>query len=114
MTEKIIKTKEEIKKTDEGTNGKSLAVEKSDAKRQRNIGSGTAKHLSGVVVSDKMKDTVVVDIARFVKHPKYGKFMKRNKNIKAHDVGNTKKIGETVTIEECRPISKDKTFKIVA
>ena len=70
------------------------------------------KRFSGVVVSDKMKDTVVVDIARFVKHPKYGKFMKRNKNIKAHDVGNTKKIGETVTIEECRPISKDKHFKI--
>ena len=91
MTEKITKTKE-----------------------TKNTVAKMVKHLSGVVVSDKMKDTVVVDIARFVKHPKYGKFMKLNKNIKAHDVGNTKKIGETVTIEECRPISKDKTFKIVA
>jgi small subunit ribosomal protein S17 len=113
MTEKITK-KEEMKKTDDGTNGQSLAVEKSTAKRQRNIGSGTAKRFSGVVVSDKMKDTIVVDVARFVKHPKYGKFMKRNKNFKAHDAGNTKKIGETVIIEECRPISKGKNFKVVA
>jgi small subunit ribosomal protein S17 len=73
-----------------------------------------SKRFSGTVVSDKMKDTIVVDVARFVKHPKYGKFMKRNKNIKAHDAGNTKKVGETVTIEECRPISKDKKFKVVA
>jgi small subunit ribosomal protein S17 len=71
------------------------------------------KKFSGIVVSDKMKDTVVVDVARFVKHPKYGKFMKLNKNIKAHDAGNTKKIGEKVTIEECRPISKGKYFKVV-
>lgn len=73
-----------------------------------------AKRFSGVVVSDKMKNTIVVDVARFVKHPKYGKFMKRNKNIKADDVGNTKKIGDKVTIEECRPISKSKNFKVVA
>ena len=74
----------------------------------------TAKQFSGTVVSDKMKDTVVVDVARFVKHPKYGKFMKRNKNFKAHDAGNTKKVGDKVTIEECRPISKGKNFKVVA
>ena len=73
-----------------------------------------AKKFSGTVVSDKMADTVVVNVARFVKHPKYGKFMKRNKNIKAHDAGNTKKIGDKVTIEECRPISRDKNFKVVA
>jgi small subunit ribosomal protein S17 len=73
-----------------------------------------AKRFSGVVVSDKMKDTIVVDVARFVKHPKYGKFMKRNKKFKAEDAGNTKKIGDKVTIEECRPISKGKNFKVVA
>jgi small subunit ribosomal protein S17 len=73
----------------------------------------TTKKFSGVVVSDKMKDTVVVDVARFVKHPKYGKFMKRNKNFKAHDAGNTKKVGDKVTIEECRPISKDKNFRVI-
>ena len=91
MTEKISKTKEV----------------KSQATKM-------VKRFSGVVVSDKMKDTVVINVARFVKHPKYGKFMKRNKNIKAHDAGNTKKIGDKVTIEECRPISKDKNFKVVA
>lgn len=68
--------------------------------------------LSGVVVSDKMKDTVVVSVTRFEKHPKYQKFQKISKKYKAHDVGNTKKIGDKVDIEECRPISKDKHFKI--
>lgn len=72
------------------------------------------KTLKGVVVSDKMKDTVVVEVSRFVKHPKYGKFMSIDKKFKAHDAGNTKKIGDKVTIEECAPISKDKHFRVVA
>ena len=71
------------------------------------------KVLSGVVVSDKMKDTIVVEVSRFVKHPKYGKFMNISKKFKAHDAGNTKKIGETVQIVETRPISKDKHFKLL-
>ncbi|MES2213497.1 MAG: 30S ribosomal protein S17 [Patescibacteria group bacterium] len=71
------------------------------------------KQLVGVVTSDKMKDTVVVQVSRFVKHPKYGKFINMHKKFKAHDAGNTKKIGDKVTIEECKPISKDKHFKIV-
>ena len=70
--------------------------------------------LEGVVVSDKMKDTAVVKVVRFVKHPKYGKFQKLAKKFKAHDVGNTVKIGDKVSIEECRPISKDKHFRILA
>ena len=69
--------------------------------------------LSGVVVSDKMTDTAVVKVVRFVKHPKYGKFLKLAKKFKADDKGNTVKIGDNVSIEECRPISKDKHFKIV-
>ncbi|MFA6297001.1 MAG: 30S ribosomal protein S17 [Candidatus Paceibacterota bacterium] len=69
--------------------------------------------LSGVVVSDKMTDTAVVKVVRFVKHPKYGKFQKLAKKFKADDKGNTVKIGDQVSIEECRPISKDKHFKIV-
>jgi small subunit ribosomal protein S17 len=71
------------------------------------------KTLTGVVVSDKMTDTVVVEVSRYVKHAKYGKFLTLKKKIKAHDAGNTKKIGETVTIAEVAPISKDKSFKIV-
>ncbi len=69
--------------------------------------------LTGVVVSDKMKDTVVVLVNRFVKHAKYGKFMQISKRFKAHDVGNTKKIGDKVQIKETRPISKDKHFVII-
>lgn len=71
------------------------------------------KVLSGTVVSDKMKDTVVVLVERYEKHPKYEKFIKRNKKFKAHDVGNTKKVGEKVEIRECAPISKDKHFIVV-
>ncbi len=69
--------------------------------------------LSGVVVSDKMKDTIVVLVERYVKHPKYGKYFTVSKRFKAHDAGNTKKMGEKVTIEECRPMSKEKRFKVV-
>ncbi len=71
------------------------------------------KTLKGIVVSDKMKDTVVVKTERYVKHPKYEKFYAISKKYKAHDVGNTKKIGEEVTIKECKPISKDKHFQVI-
>jgi small subunit ribosomal protein S17 len=71
------------------------------------------KRYEGVVVSDKMDKTVVVAVRRFVKHPKYQKYMNFTKKYKAHDEGNECKTGDKVTIEETRPISKDKTFKIV-
>ncbi len=75
--------------------------------------STTKRILEGVVVSDKMDKTIVVDVARFIKHPKYGKYMVRNKKYKAHDPENRHKVGEKVRIEETRPISKDKTFKVI-
>ena len=71
------------------------------------------KILSGTVVSDKMKDTIVVLVERYQKHPRYGKFIGRRKKFKAHDAGNTAKIGDKVRIVETRPISKDKHFKLV-
>ena len=71
------------------------------------------RKLTGVVVSDKMKDTCVVVVQRYVKVPKYEKFILRSKKYKADDKGNTKKIGDKVTIIECAPISKDKHFKVV-
>lgn len=74
----------------------------------------TPKRLRGIVVSDKSQKTVVVLVSRFVKHRKYGKYIQTGKKYKAHDEMNTYKIGDTVTIEECRPISKDKHFKIVS
>ena len=71
------------------------------------------KKLKGKVVSDVSDKTVVVSVSSFVKHPKYKKYIRRDKKYKAHDVENKYKVGDTVTIEECRPISKDKHFKVL-
>lgn len=60
-----------------------------------------------------MKDTVVVSVTRFVKHPKYRKFMKLVKKHQAHDPGNTKEEGDKVEIQECRPLSKRKHFRVL-
>ena len=71
------------------------------------------KTLQGIVVSDKMDKTVVVSVTRFVKHPKYKKYLKSSKKYKAHDEGNVHKVGDKVTIIETRPISKDKHFAVI-
>ena len=73
-----------------------------------------ARTLTGTVVSAKMKDTIVVEVNRFVAHPKYRKYINHTSRFKAHDAGNTKKEGEKVTIIECRPLSKDKHFKLAS
>ena len=80
---------------------------------QDNKPKAKKKVLSGIVVSDKMKDTVVVLVNRYVMNTKYHKFINIHKKYKAHDAGNTKKIGDKVKIESCNPISKDKSFKII-
>ncbi len=72
-----------------------------------------SKILSGTVVSNKMKNTAVVLVERYEKHPRYGKFVKKRKKFKAHDEGNSKNIGEKVRIRETRPISKDKHFVVI-
>ena len=69
--------------------------------------------LTGTVVSDKGDKTVVVNVERKVKHPLYGKIMRRTKKYHAHDENNEIKTGETVRIEETRPISKLKTWKVL-
>ena len=69
--------------------------------------------LIGTVVSDKTDKTVTVLVERRVKHPLYGKFIQRSKKYHAHDEGNEFKTGETVRIEETRPISKTKTWKVL-
>ena len=74
----------------------------------------TPKRLRGVVVSDKAAKTIVILVSRYVRHPKYGKYMKKQKKYKAHDETNAHKVGETVTIQECRPISKDKHFRVIS
>ncbi len=69
--------------------------------------------LVGTVVSDKTDKTVVVKVERKVKHALYGKIMRRSKKYHAHDEDNSFKSGETVRIEETRPISKLKTWKVI-
>ena len=68
--------------------------------------------LQGKVVSDKMQKTVTVDVKRFVKHPKYGKFYSINKKIKAHSENNEHKVGDVVEIVAIKPMSKDKSFRV--
>jgi small subunit ribosomal protein S17 len=69
--------------------------------------------LQGVVVSDKMQKTVVVSVERRVMHPVYKKIIRRTKRYAAHDEENRCKAGDTVTIRECRPLSKRKRWEVV-
>ena len=71
------------------------------------------KTLRGYVVSDKMQKTIVVDVEDRVKHALYGKVMRRNKNVKAHDENNEAGIGDLVVIAETRPLSADKRWRLV-
>jgi small subunit ribosomal protein S17 len=70
--------------------------------------------LTGTVVSDKNDKTIVVLVERKVKHPLYGKIIRRTKKYHAHDENNVVKEGQVVRIEECAPISKNKTWRLVA
>ena len=67
----------------------------------------------GKVVSDKMQKTIVVVVERTVKHPKYGKIMRRRTKLHAHDENQVCKIGNTVKLRESRPLSKTKTWVLV-
>ncbi len=67
----------------------------------------------GVVVSNKMQKTIVVKVERKLKHPKYGKFLKKSTKFAAHDETNDCKIGDTVRIMETRPLSKSKRWRLV-
>lgn len=69
--------------------------------------------LSGSVVSDKMDKTVSVQVERRFKHPVYKKYIRKHSKIIAHDEANECKIGDTVEIEQCRPMSKRKSWRVV-
>ena len=73
-----------------------------------------ARTASGTVVSSKMDKTITVLVERRIKHPLYGKYIKRSKKIHAHDADNQCQEGDKVTIEETRPISKSKAWKLSA
>jgi len=72
----------------------------------------TRRQLTGVVVSDKMESTIVVRTERIVRHKLYGKMIRRHTKYLAHDPDNSCKIGDKVVIEECRPLSKRKRWRL--
>lgn len=72
----------------------------------------TGKELIGTVVKAAMKDTVTVSVERYVKHPKYKKFIRSSKKYLVHNPGNTASVGDRVKIRESKPISKNKHFVI--
>ena len=74
---------------------------------------GIRKTRTGVVVSDKMDKTIVVEIRTRVRHPLYGKIMNQNMKLKAHDENNECGVGDTVRVMETRPLSKDKRWRLV-
>ena len=71
-----------------------------------------SKKLKGKVVSDKMDKTVIVEVDQYKKDPKYQKYVRSNKRYKAHDEKGEYSLGDKVVIEECKPISKDKSFVV--
>jgi small subunit ribosomal protein S17 len=73
---------------------------------------GERKTREGVVVSDAMQKTRVVKIERVYRHPKYQRVIRMSKKLKAHDEGNDSKVGDRVLIEETRPLSKEKRWRI--
>jgi len=76
--------------------------------------STNPRQLTGVVISDKANKTITVKIERKVKHPTYGKIMTRSTKVHAHDELNSAKIGDLVTVQECRPLSKSKTWMLLS
>lgn len=72
-----------------------------------------AKTLTGKVISNKMQKTIRVAVERFVPHPTYGKYLRRTTNFIAHDENNESKEGDVVAIEECRPLSRHKSWRLV-
>lgn len=74
---------------------------------------GKRKEFLGVVISDKMQKTIIVRVTRMSKHPKYGRIVKKYNKFKVHDEKNTAKTGDAVRIQETRPLSKDKFFRLI-
>jgi small subunit ribosomal protein S17 len=87
-----------------------LAASAAPAEAQRPKG---ARRLTGRVVSDKMHKTIAVEIERLVKHPAYGKFVRRTTRLLAHDENGTCKAGDLVIITPCRPLSRHKSWRLL-
>ena len=74
----------------------------------------TGRTVTGHVVNDKADKTISVKVERLVKHPVYGKYIRRSTKVLAHDENNECKTGDLVTISECRPFSKNKAWQVVS
>jgi len=74
---------------------------------------GKRKELIGTVISDKMQKTVIVKVTHLSKHPKYGRVLKKFNKFKAHNEKGLAKMGDSVRIQETRPLSKDKHFNVI-
>ena len=88
----------------------------SEEAKQDEAGRDAAKGrrtVTGRVVSDKMDKTVSVSIDRLIRHPRYGKYIRRTTKVLAHDENNECKAGDRVTISECRPLSKSKAWRVI-
>ena len=122
MTSQENNLKNKVKETKPKAESKAKVVEytkrpkmefaKIEGKKEEN-GKKIKKKFSGVVVSDKMDKTVVVSVSTVKMHPKYHKRFRRDKKYKVHDEENKYKTGDTVTFVPCRPISRDKRWKVV-
>ncbi|WP_019807077.1 MULTISPECIES: 30S ribosomal protein S17 [Saccharomonospora] len=84
-----------------------------EAVQSRDTDRNYRKVREGLVVSDKMDKTIVVELEDRKKHPLYGKIMRRTKKVKAHDEGNTAGVGDRVTLMETRPTSATKRWRLV-
>jgi small subunit ribosomal protein S17 len=73
-----------------------------------------SRALTGIVVSSKMDKTIAVEIERLIKHPRYGKFIRRTTKLLAHDENKEAREGDTVSIAPCRPMSRRKSYKLVS
>jgi small subunit ribosomal protein S17 len=73
----------------------------------------SSKQLTGKVVSNKMQKTITVSVERLVKHPTYGKYVRRTTKLLAHDENSESREGDMVAIEECRPLSRRKSWRLV-
>jgi small subunit ribosomal protein S17 len=76
------------------------------------MAESSGRTVTGTVVSDRMDKTITVLVERRVQHPVYGKIVRRSSKLHAHDEGNECKVGDTVTVVECRPLSKTKTWML--
>jgi small subunit ribosomal protein S17 len=91
------------------------AVEKpSVAASEGSVKKSGKKEFVGLVKSDKMEKTIVVSVETKTLHPLYKKYIKRSKRVKAHDEKNEAKVGDRVRVRECRPISKEKCWRLEA